>query len=134
MNLHITPKEQLLQELEEINNFLNESLTEQAEEAVGRGNVLSVYMARTSKLLADAKYHLNEAMKSEAVEIIREAATEVKATAKSTNALIDSACRGERYLVDWCERLNRTATHQLSWCITIISKAKEEMKLGRFIS
>lgn len=134
MNLNVTPKNQILAELNEIDGFLNITMSENPEEAVVRGNDLAAYVARTGKLLADAKYHLNEAKNNEVMETLREAAKNAKATAKAVNAIIDSLCREEQYLVDWCERANRTATHQLSWCVTVISKAKEEMKLGRFVS
>ena len=105
-------------------------MSENAEEAVQRGNDLAVYIARTGKLLADSKYWLNEAMKSEIMQTLEVTAKNAKATATAINALIGSLCREDRYLVDWCERCNRTATHQLSWCVTVISKAKEEMKIS----
>lgn len=130
MNLLITSKEHILQELTGIESFLNVTMSENAEEAVVRGNDLAVYMARTGKLLADAKYWLNQAKNSEVLETLRETAKNAKATAKAVNALIDSICREEQYLVDWCERCNRTATHQLSWCVTVISKAKAEMQMS----
>ena len=133
MNLLITSKEQIYAELTNIDSFLNITMSENAEEAVLRGNDLAVYVARSGKLLADAKYWLNKAKNSEVLETLRETAKNAKATAKSVNALIDSVCREEQYLVDWCDRCNRTATHQLSWCVTVISKAKEEMTLGRFV-
>mgnify|MGYP001393356670 FL=1 len=130
MNLLITSKEQIYAELTNIDSFLNITMSENAEEAVLRGNDLAVYVARSGKLLADAKYWLNKAKNSEVLETLRETAKNAKATAKSVNALIDSVCREEQYLVDWCDRCNRTATHQLSWCVTVISKAKEEMKMS----
>lgn len=130
MNLLITPKDQILAELTNIDEFLNITMSENAEEAVNRGNDLAVYVARSGKLLADSKYWLNESMKSEVIEALRDTGKEAKATAKAVNALIDSLCREEQYLVDWCERTNRTATHQLSWCVTVISKAKAEMQMA----
>lgn len=130
MNLLITPKDQILAELTNIDEFLNITMSENAEEAVSRGNDLAVYVARSGKLLADSKYWLNESMKSEVIEALRDTGKEAKATAKAVNALIDSLCREEQYLVDWCERINRTATHQLSWCVTVISKAKAEMQMA----
>ena len=133
MNLNITPKDRILSELTDIDSYLNITMSENPEEALQRGNDLASHVARTGKLLADAKYHLNQARNSEVMETLRETAKNAKATAKAVNALIDSLCREEQYLVDWCERANRTATHQLSWCVTVISKAKEEMKLGRFV-
>lgn len=133
MNLLITSKEQILRELTDIDSYLNMTMSENAEEAVVRGNDLAVYVARTGKLLADAKFWLNQAINSETMRTLAETAKNAKATATAVNALVNSLCREERYLVDWCERCNRTATHQLSWCVTVISKAKEEMKLGRFV-
>lgn len=133
MNLNITPLEHILSELNEIDAFLSITMSEQAEEALQRGNYLAVYVARSGKLWADAKYWLNESMRSEVLDTLRNAAHDTKATAKAINSLIDSLCREQRYLVDWAERCNRTATHQLSWCVTVISKAKEEMKLGRYV-
>lgn len=130
MNLLITSREQIFQELTDIDGFLGITMSENAEEAVQRGNDLAVYVARTGKLLADAKYWLNEAMNSETMQTLRDVAKEAKATATAVNALVNSLCKEERYLVDWCERCNRTATHQLSWCVTVISKAKAEMQMS----
>ena len=130
MNLLITSREQIYEELNSIDSFLNTTMSENAEEAVLRGNDLAVYVARSGKLLADAKYWLNESMKSEVMETLINTAKNAKSTSTAINALVNSLCREERYLVDWCERCNRTATHQLSWCVTIISKAKEEMKMA----
>lgn len=130
MNLSITPSNEILKELTSIDGFLNITCSEQIEEVVQRGNDLAVHIARSGKLLADAKHHLNTKMKSEVFDTLRETAKQAGATGKATNKIIDSLCADEQYLVDWCERINRTATHQLDWCRTLISKAKEEMRLA----
>lgn len=130
MNLLITSKEEIYLELTQIDSFLNTVMSENPEEAVLRGNDLAVYVARSGKLLADSKYWLNQAMNSEIMRTLAETAKNAKATATAINALVNSLCREERYLVDWCERCNRTATHQLSWCVTVISKAKAEMQMS----
>ena len=128
MNLNITPIDKISNELAAIDSYLNITMSEEVQEAVLRGNDLAVYIAR--KLLADAKYHLNGKKKSEVFDTLRETASRAGATSKAVNAIIDSLCKDEQYLVDWCERLNRTATHQLEWCRTVISKAKAEMALA----
>lgn len=71
MNLLITSKEQILAELTNIDSFLNITMSEDVAEAVQRGNDLAVYVARSGKLLADSKYWLNEAMKSEVMQACR---------------------------------------------------------------
>ena len=126
MNLNITPIDKISNELAAIDSYLNITMSEEVQEAVLRGNDLAVYIARTGKLLADAKYHLNGKKKSEVFDTLRETASRAGATSKAVNAIIDSLCKD----VDWCERLNRTATHQLEWCRTVISKAKAEMALA----
>ena len=122
--------DRIAEELSTMDSFLNTTMSEQVEEAVQRGNDLAVYIARSGKLLADAKYHLNSSMKSEVMDTLRRTASEAGATSKAINAIIGSLCREEQYMVDWCERSNRSATHQLEWCRTLISKAKAEMGLA----
>lgn len=130
MNLDFTPSDQILQELTNIDCFLNVTSSEQIEEIVQRGNDLAVHIARSGKLLADAKHHLNRKMKSEVFDTLKETGKQAGATSKAVNKIIDSLCADEQYLVDWADRINRSATHQLEWCRTLISKAKAEMALA----
>jgi hypothetical protein len=130
MNLNITSPEDILQELTAIEDFLVITCSEQTEEVVERGNTLAVYIARSGKLLADAKYHLNERMNSDVFKTLVEMSKQANATAKATNAIVDSLCRNEKYLVDYADRMNRAATHQIDWYRTLISKAKEEARFS----
>lgn len=114
-------------ELSDIQSFLEITVGEQIEEVVERGKDIQVYMARTGYLLAQAKRELNAAMSSEVMNILREAARGAGASHTAVNALVKSACKDEQYLVDWIERMNRTATHQLDFCRTLISLEKERM-------
>lgn len=131
MNLNITPIESIADELAAIDSYLNITMSEDVQEAVLRGNDLAVYIARSGKLLADAKYYLNGKKKSEVFDTLRETASRAGATAKAVNAIIDSLCKDEQYLVDWADRVNRACVHNIDWCRTIVSKQKEEMRLAR---
>ena len=126
-NLIITPFSRLIDECRTIDEFMGITPSDNIEEIVERGNSLVVYVARTGKMLADAKYHLNVIRKAEIMDILNIIIPE-KLSAKVQNALIDSVAREQQYLVDWTERLNRTSVHQLDWCRTLISKAKSEMQ------
>ena len=131
-NLIITPFARLIDECREIDAYMGVTPSDNIEEIVERGNSLVVYVARTGKMLADAKYHLNVIRKAEIMDILNIIIPE-KLSAKVQNALIDSVAREQQYLVDWCERLNRAAVHQLDWCRTVISKSKTEMQyLGSY--
>ena len=123
----ITPFTDLIGECRTIDEFMGVTPSDNIEEIVERGNALIVYINRTGKMLADAKYHLNIARKNEIMEVLQQIIPE-KLSAKVQNALVDSIAREQQFLVDWCERLNRTAVHQLDWCRTLISKAKQEMQ------
>jgi len=126
MLTHITPFRELLAECKSIDEFMNVTMSEDPNEAVERGNTLITYIARTGKMLADAKYHKNAKMEDETIKIIEEL-LDKKYSAGIQNALIKSVAKEEQYLVDWCDRLNATATHQTEWCRTVISKAKAEL-------
>ena len=131
-NIIITPFARLIDECREIDAYMGVTPSDNIEEIVERGNDLIVYVSRTGKMLADAKYHLNVIRKAEIMDILKIIIPE-KLSAKVQNALIDSVAREQQYLVDWCERLNRTAVHQLDWCRTVISKSKTEMQyLGSY--
>ena len=127
MELHITPKEQILRELEVIQACEEETISEEVSKVIEYGQTLAPYISRSGKLLADAKHHLNTRMKEDTFDALRKTAKQGGATAKAINAIVDSLCAEERYLVDFAERVNRCGVHRLDWCRTLISKAKEEM-------
>ena len=121
--------EGIRKEAQQIQEFLEITMSDNPQEVIERGNDLQVYMARTGKLLADAKYMLNEQKRHETMDIIRDFIIDQKLSAKVQNALIDGLCKEEQYLVDWIDRLNAACTHQLDWCRSVNSKNKEEMRL-----
>lgn len=92
---------------------------------VERAQKIEGYMATSSKMLADAKYHYNSVFESGFMEAIKD---NVKVSASTLNKYLDSLCKDYQYLVDWTERLNRTCSHQLDFSRTIISKLKAEMR------
>jgi hypothetical protein len=125
--LQITSIDEILKEAGDIDSYLNITCSDEIEEIALRGSELAVYISRTGKMLADSKYHQDEATKNSVLIELGRAANIPPTILKR---LIEASCKNENYAVNWCERLNRTATHQLEWCRTLISKAKEEMKLS----
>ena len=130
MELHITPKEQILRELEVIQACEEETISEEVSKVIEYGQTLAPYISRSGKLLADAKHHLNTRMKEDTFDALRKTAKQGGATAKAINAIVESLCAEERYLVDLAERVNRCGVHRLDWCRTLISKAKEDTRLS----
>ena len=122
--------DKLREEAQEIQDFLEVTMSDDPQEVIERGNDLQVYMARTGKMLADAKYMLNKQKHQDTMNIVREFIIDQKLSAKVQNAMIDGICKEWQYLVDWIERLNAACTHQLDWCRSVNSKNKEELRLS----
>lgn len=119
-------------ELDTMQVFLETPISEELSAAIERGNDLTIIIARSGYLIAETKRNLNEKMQSEVMDEIRNIGKEIPyASSRTVNALIDSLCREERYLYDWVERINKTATHQLEYIRTLISLAKQELYNNR---
>ncbi|MDR0712759.1 MAG: hypothetical protein LBF89_00630 [Bacteroidales bacterium] len=127
----ITPCDQLFAEAKEIQAYCEITAGDNPQEIAGRIADLGVYIARTGKMLADAKYHLNRKRKDDTMELIERMLADKKLSAKVQNSLIESICRDEQYLVDWLERLNRAATHQQEACRTLLSYEKEHLRISK---
>jgi hypothetical protein len=129
----IASPQELAREAAIIQAVLDTTPSDEIEEIVDRGNDLIVYIARTGKMRADAEYHRDELLKSEIMKVVvEEVAGKLPAT--TVNKLLDAVCKEANYLCTWIERLNRTSTHQLDWCRTLISKAKAEYTNSRPIN
>ncbi|WP_445454075.1 hypothetical protein [Flavobacterium sp. 25HG05S-40] len=124
MKNEIATAEQISRELKIIQSVIEVEMNEDIQEAVDRGNYCAAQIARTGKLLADAKIHRDRKLSSEVIDNLKKVTSLPALTA---NKFVDAICFDENYLVNWCERVNRSCTHQMDWCRTLISKAKAEM-------
>jgi hypothetical protein len=123
--MNIDSIEQISIEAEGIQAYLEERAPDDPSSLIDRGNELSVYIARTGKLLADAKYHHDIELSS---SIVRELGKQCGCPASVLKSLVESSCARTSMLVNTLERMNRTAVHQQEWIRTVISYTKEEMR------
>ena len=121
----IATPEKIVSELKTIQSVIDVELSEDIQEAIDRGNYCAAQLARTGKLLADAKIIRDRKLSSEVVTNLKKV---IALPATTANKYVDALCFDENYLVNWCDRVNRSCTHQLDWCRTLISKAKAEMQ------
>lgn len=126
----ITPSSKLMIEAGKIQAFTDITVSDNPDEIKERIVDLGVYISRTGKMLADAKYHLNQRKADDTMKVIENILLDAKLSAKVQNSLIDSICRDEQYLVDWIERLNRTCTHQQEALRSILSFEREGLRLN----
>ena len=120
----------LLQEAQEIQDFL-ESVPDNNEdpnELAIRLTYLNNYMARSGKMLADAKQMQDSAISAAYAEHSKAI---LKMPATIAMKFIASQTVTENYLVNWLDRINRTCTHQSDNIRTQISFSKEQMSLTR---
>lgn len=126
---HILAKEQILENLALYQSQIDEKLVDEPTQIIEQLTVAESIMVNSGKMLADAKYWLNEAMHSETIKTLKELASQNKLiTSTAVNQIIKSLCKDQQYLVDWCERLNRSSTHRADLARSIISKQKAEMQ------
>lgn len=125
---HILNQKDILDNLALYQSQIDDKLIDEPTMVMEQLTVAESIMVNSGKMLADAKYWFNEAMHSETIKTLKELASQNKIiTSTATNQLIKSLCKDQQYLVDWCERLNRSATHRADFCRSIISKQKAEM-------
>ena len=125
---NITPYNALFSEAKEIQSFAEITVSDNPQEIAERISDCGVYIARTGKMLADAKYHLNSKKREDIMNLIKQIADE-RLSAKVQNSIIDSLCKDEQYLVGWIERLNRAITHQQDACRSLLSYEKEQLRI-----
>jgi hypothetical protein len=126
---HIFSLDELEVEASQIDGYLQITCGDDPNEAVEVGNTLVVYLARTGKMLAGAKFHQDEAIKN---NTLAEIGMKRNISPTIMKKLIEASTKRENYLVNWIERLNRACTHKIEWLRTLISKAKTEMQYQNF--
>lgn len=119
----------MIEEIEEIQSYLEITCSDNPEEITQRIRELSAYLARTAFLLRDARYALRRKKASEIGDIVVKIAKEQYLSAKAQNALVDSIAADEHRIVDWLDRLNAACTHQLDALRSLLSYEKEQLRL-----
>lgn len=113
-------------------DFLKEEVpADNIEVCLQRGHELGAYMANTGKMLADARYWKDKAVRESVLFQLKDA-KRGSLPASVLNELIKSETKDLNYLVNWIEQLDKEVKYQLEWLRTCVSKAKEEMRLGNF--
>lgn len=121
----------LLEEAQKIQDYLDIECSENPEEVLERIRAIMPYISRTAFMLAEAKKALRRKKASEISNTIINIAKEQCLSAKVQNTLIDSIAEDEAYLVDWLDRLNAAATHQVDALRSILSYEREQLRINK---
>jgi len=121
--------ENLLKESNDIQSYLEIECSENPAEVVERIHTLSVYMARSGNMLAEAKRIYRRKVSSEIANTIINIAKEQYLSATAQNALVSSIAEDEAFLVDKLERIHRSCVHQIDALRSILSYEKENLRM-----
>jgi hypothetical protein len=123
--------EEIKKEAEVIQGYLDITVSNDPTEMAERISTLMSYMSRSGFMLAQAKKYLRSKKTTEISKTIIKIAKEGHLSATVQNALLDSICEEEAYMVDWLERLNRGCVHQIDGLRSLLSYEKEELRLTK---
>lgn len=121
----------IIEEAQQIQDYLDTTCSENPEEVLERIRVIMPYISRTAFMLAEAKKDLRAKKSDEIQAQICEIVNLQFLSAKVQNALLDSIAKEEAYLVDWLERLNAAATHQVDALRSILSYEREQLRINK---
>ena len=124
-------QEAIKKEAQGIQDYLDITCSEDPTEMAERISTLMSYMSRSGFMLAEAKKYLRRKKTQEINKTIIAIAKASHLSATVQNALLDSICEEESFLVDWLDRLNRGCTHQIDGLRSILSYIKEELRVNK---
>lgn len=129
---NISSTEQLYEECKGMHEFLQEGYNvDSGKECSDRAAMLASYMARTGKMLADAKFHKDSILNSEILELLRKQYHEYL-PATTINKAVDAACKDINFLVNWITEIDKEIKYQVELMRTFISQAKELTKVENY--
>lgn len=123
--------EHLRKEADDIQAFLEITISNNPAEIQDRMAALMVYMARSGEMLADAKRAYRRRITAEISQTILTIAQQGGLSAKAQNALLDGIAEDDAYLVDRLDRINRACVHQLDALRSLLSYERETARLNK---
>ena len=124
----MTRPEDLKAKAERMQAYLETRIPSEPQDLIDRVNNLSIMIAQTSSMLADAKYYQDTVVNGAIMEALQKAYEE-KLSASTINKFVQTAAKEHNYLVNWIDRLNSAGVHQLDALRSVISYKKAEMQI-----
>lgn len=116
-----------IKELEDIQRFLENEVSDDPTELKERLSKVAVFHSRLSFMLPQVKRELRKKKTSEINETIIKIAKAEFLSAKVQNALLDSICDEEQFMVDRIERLQASCSHDIDATRSVLSYMKQEL-------
>lgn len=120
--------EELKLKAERMQAYLEAKPENQDEAVIDRLENLQVLMAQSGELLAKAKYNL-DCKKNDSITLALKEAMLQDWSVSVINKKIDALCREENFIVNWLDRINSSAVHQVDALRSILSYRKAQMQI-----
>lgn len=121
-------KEEIQEKAGEMQSYLELKSGSEPNDLIERAENLAILIAKSGQCLADAKYLQDNIVNGAIMEALQKAYEE-RLSPSTINKFVLTAAKEFNYLVNWLDRINATATHQLDAVRTLISYRKAEMNL-----
>lgn len=114
--------------LSKMQNFLETPAGLEPQDLLDRIEHLHILVAKSGQLLAKAKFIQDDLVNIGLMKAIEDD-LDKKLTPSLINKFVSTNAKNINYLVNWADRINASATHQLDGIRTIISYKKAELNL-----
>lgn len=121
-------KEELHKIAENMQAYLETETGPEPQHLMDRIELLNLLIAKSGQCLAEAKYIQDQLINTGLMNAIGEG-LETKLSPSLINQFVKSNAKDINLLVNWFDRINAAATHQLDSLRTIISYKKAELNL-----
>jgi len=109
-------------------SFLETPAGLEPQDLLDRIEHLTILVAKSGHLLAKAKFIQDDIVNTGLMKAIEEG-LDKKLTPSLINKFVSTNAKNINYLVNWADRINASATHQLDGIRTVISYKKAELNL-----
>jgi len=121
-------KEELQKIAENMQAYLETPTGPEPQHLIDRAELLALLIAKSGQCLAEAKFIQDQIINAGLMNAIGEG-LESKLSPSLINQFVKSNAKDVNLLVNWFDRINSAATHQLDGIRTIISYKKAELNL-----
>lgn len=121
-------KEELHKAAEKMQVYLETETGPDPQHLIDKAELLTILIAKSGQCLAEAKYIQDQIINAGLLQAIGEG-LETKLSPSLINKFVSTNAKDVNLLVNWLDRINSAATHQLDGIRTIISYKKAELNL-----
>jgi hypothetical protein len=121
-------KEELHKIAENMQAYLETETGPEPQHLIDRIELLTILIAKSGQCLAEARYIQDQLINTGLLNAIGEG-LENKLSPSLINQFVKSNAKDINLLVNWFDRINASATHQLDGIRTIMSYKKAELNL-----